>query len=83
MPAIQMAGTHWSASAFRSNLLCHQAQVLQRLGLVDGMMKYKEPGDGFHISRHTFKPLLTAIDTPVRTPLSKAEPAVNLHEVHC
>lgn len=40
-------------------------QVLQRLGLVDELMQYKEPGDGFHIARHTFHPLVTAVDTPV------------------
>ena len=47
-------------------------QVLQRLGLVDALMPFKEPGDGFHISRHNFKPLVAAIDQPVRALLAFA-----------
>ncbi|KAK9795220.1 hypothetical protein WJX73_003740 [Symbiochloris irregularis] len=53
-------------------------QVLQRLGLVDALMKYKEPGDGFHIARHTFKPLVRAVDIPL--PGSKLRAALRPEE---
>lgn len=40
-------------------------QVLQRLGLLDELMQYEEPGKAMTLATPSFYPLVSFVDTPV------------------